>query len=585
MRRIALLVVAVAVVGASAPAAGGANEPMSRFQGTLPNGRPIPMYTSVLPQHPGVDAPRARAARTEGCSNVFSAPGRPDNVRVVQDCGYLQQAEEWVDVNPADPRNIVVSQNDGSGVDTSYNQTSVSPSLSGGDSWYHNTVPPGLNRVPTSQGDTFAYPRCSDPASAHDRHGNLYYSCTAFTAPYGLESGVLVWKSNHCYKGTYLHSPLDASCSEPALHARPVTVVDNLGEGELRYSWDKELMAVDRYGDSPYDGAVYVTATRFDFACGADQTSYCESPIFFFRSNDGGITWSGTEISGTNSDVCISGDVFDPAQDASRCNFDQGSFPVVERDGSIDVVFENCNTPTLVCQQLFVRSADGGATWSAPVHVADDAALQPINLGDEPDRYGCPPGNPCLAPNGYRMNDFPSMGVDLKTGKLAVFWADFRHGGPCAVDLGTGLPVEPCDNHNNDVFVAVSTDHGATWGRTRAVARAPSAQWQPWGDVGENGTLYVAYYDRRFGNAEKTGKNDITLAISENDGKTWRHRRITTDSMPNLTCRNNPVMCGFLGDYMSLQWFRGDVYVVWGDTRPRTGTTPESDTYFATLHV
>jgi hypothetical protein len=108
-----------------------------------------------------------------------------------------------------------------------------------------------------------------------------------------------------------------------------------------------------------------------------------------------------------------------------------------------------------------------------------------------------------------------------------------------------------------------------------------TAQWQAWGDVGENGKLYVAYYDRKYGNCEASGCNDITLATSRN-GVGWGHRRITTSSMPNLTCENNPAQCGFLGDYMSTQFFRGTVHMVWGDTRGRGITdVPEEDIYYA----
>jgi hypothetical protein len=129
--------------------------------------------------------------------------------------------------------------------------------------------------------------------------------------------------------------------------------------------------------------------------------------------------------------------------------------------------------------------------------------------------------------------------------------------------------VEPCANHNNDVFVSVSNNGGATWGPTRLVSKGPNgksqpaAQWQHWGDVGEggqnarhdndNGALFVAYYDRQFGGCESSGCNDITLAKSTNNGSSWTFRRISTSSMPNLTHVNHPFESGFLGDYMSIQ--------------------------------
>jgi hypothetical protein len=188
----------------------------------------------------------------------------------------------------------------------------------------------------------------------------------------------------------------------------------------------------------------------------------------------------------------------------------------------------------------------------------------------------------CLPPNGYRLNDFPAIGVDQATGKLAVFWSDFRNGGPCASDPSTGLPVEPCANHNNDVFTSVSGDGGATWSAARLVPAGAAAQWQAWGDVGRDGALHVAYYDRKYGNCDASGCNDITLSKSADNGNTWTQRRITTSSMPNLTCKVSPTECTFLGDYMGLAIGGGKVHITWADTRGRNGTT-EEDVYYSSV--
>ena len=219
------------------------------------------------------------------------------------------------------------------------------------------------------------------------------------------------------------------------------------------------------------------------------------------------------------------------------------------------------------------------------MRVGRDYSLQPYSVPGN-TIPSCPLFRQCLPPNGYRMNDFPAMGIDPRTGTLSVFWSDFRNGGPCAKDPATGLPVEPCANHNQDVVVAVSRDGGATWGPTRIVSRKasggsePAAQWQAWGTVSSNGTFFAGYYDRRYGPCETTGCNDITLATSTDNGLTWTYRRITTSSMPNLTCHRNPFQCGFLGDYMSIQAANHKVYLVWGDTRGRGGAADE-DVYFA----
>ena len=613
MRRIGLavtIVVALLVVQAVQVVSGPAvhRGPLARqvvraAQGRapqrLPNGRFVPMpsagYEQTVREVLGLSGAGSQTTRipgvftqpviqTYGCPNVFAKPGFPNNVRVNQDCGFRFQSEEWVAVSPVNPDLIVGSMND-----SKYfgNRTSVSFSLDGGKHWGDSELPNGRVAMGNVPGGQFSFDAVTDPAHTWDSQGNLYYSAIAFDAFQDGLDALVVWKANSCLLGSALHTPGSGGCDpfvEP-LNATPIVVRDNVDDQLL--ADDKNLMAADSHPGSPFADNVYITWTIFRF----DSSGfYLESPIFFSRSEDGGVSWSDAlEISGSSAD-CVGGDLFDPTEAADTCNFDQGSYPVVGPDGAIYVTFNNCNTPEAaplggvgVCQQMVVKSTDAGNTWAAPVKVADDIGLQPFSLpGNEID--SCPLFRQCLPPNGYRMNDFPSMGIDETTGRLAVFWSDFRNGGPCATDTTFGVPVLPCDNINNDVFASISNDGGATWGEAKLVspANSLSAQWQPWGDVGEDGRLYVGYYDRVNGDCEVSGCNDITLARSTN-GAVWFYRRVTTDSMPNLTCANNGAQCGFLGDYMSIQFSGGSVFLVWGDTRGRDLGVPEEDIYFAKL--
>ncbi len=219
------------------------------------------------------------------------------------------------------------------------------------------------------------------------------------------------------------------------------------------------------------------------------------------------------------------------------------------------------------------------ASWTAPSKIADDFGGQPRG----PDSAsGCPAGRRCLPPNGYRISDatFASISVD-NNGTLYHVFSDFRNGGaPCTGRTTTATP--PCDQ---DVFYSYSTDGGATWSNVYDLTPAGSAQWQPWSVVTTDGkTLWVAYYDRSYGDCEFTGCNDITLAKVGNPASgspKVNYERLTTSSMPNLVVANNPVEAGFLGDYM---WVTLDnkarPLVVWADTRGMNGTV-EEDMYFA----
>jgi hypothetical protein len=499
---------------------------------------------------------------SNGCPNVYTASGMPDNVRANQMCDFRRQAEEWVRENPADPSNVVVSQNDSR---VGFNQTGIDFSLDAAEHFGDYAIPGQNARCGGAAPSPDAF---SDPSHEFNSDGRMFYDAIGFDL-FDSINGVYLWTSDPDAKGAYLHSPAGGFLS-----ATPSAVAEEC-DPNSPISHDKQFTAVD-----PNNGDIYVMWTRFDFHCGDNADEFCESPIVFSKSTDDGVTWSpAVEVSGA-ADICKFGDAFDPTQGRHDCNIDQGAYPLVGPDGTVYVTFTNFNTFDQlinggpVGQQLFVKSTDGGATWSAPVRVGlvdQSQPSEPVN--------GCPAGRRCLPPNGYRLaSGVGSMGLDEKTGLLAVYWDDFRNG---------DYPA----NTNNDVFMAYSSDGGAHWNQTIIVSRSdpsnrlssqPAAQWQAWGDVGANRKLYVAYYDRQYGDCDTSGCNDITLATSTNLGRTWSYQRITTASMPNLTAANNPVQAGFLGDYMSIQVVGDRVHIVWADTRGLAGTV-EEDVYYATV--
>jgi hypothetical protein len=219
------------------------------------------------------------------------------------------------------------------------------------------------------------------------------------------------------------------------------------------------------------------------------------------------------------------------------------------------------------------------------VKISDDFGTQPSGPVAS---TGCARGRRCLPPNGYRLDDFVegSLSAD-NSGNLYFVWADFRNGAAnCNPNGSAATATTPCDN---DVLYSYSTNGGATWSAATNLTPksrfGPTAQWMPWSGVTPNGaTLWVAYYDRSYGNCETTGCNDITLAgvnRPATGSPTVSYHRITTSSMPNLVVANNPLQAGFLGDYMWLAVdAQGRANIVWADTRGLNGTV-EEDVYFS----
>ena len=510
--------------------------------------------------------------RSLGCANIFDGDGAR-NIRVNQDCSLRRQAEEFIAINPTDPDNLIAGQNDSL---IGFNHCGIDFSFDRGETWGSYT-PPFWQFI---QLDGHTSDAASDPAVTFDSRGNAYFTCIIFNVNTDANS-IVVAKSNAVHGGSLFHSPAPLSFQDFRSVPLGVVAADN---NPFIFN-DKEFINADRNATSPKRDRVYVTWTRFNDRTGAGRGA--NNPIFFSESRDGGATWSrGIEISGRNSAICTFGSG-SPNPDA--CDDDQGSWPEVGPDGTIYVAFGNGNTPLFGVNQILMvkcgplADCTNAANWSKPVKVADMIELHPLAPPGGDPVSGCPSGRQCLPPNGYRAPMVTSITIladptDLN--RLYVTWADTRNiAANCRFPLRTNVATPPC---NNDVFIAKSTNAGATWGAPVLVSNEPkkAAQWQPWSAIMPNGKVFIAYYDRQYGTCETTGCNDITLAISRDGGSSFEYQRITTASMPNLVVANNPIQAGFLGDYMGIAADRKGVVIVWADTRGRRGTV-EEDIYFA----
>jgi hypothetical protein len=507
-------------------------------------------------------------ADTQGCQNEFGRRG-PRNIRVNQDCSLRRQAEEVIAVNPTNNKNLIAGMNDSR---IGFNHCGYAWSFDGGKTW-GDQVPPFWQFV---MADGHTADACSDPTVTFDADGNAYVGGVLFDLG-SAASAFVVAKSNAGIGGSFYHSPAPGAFQ--TYSTDPLGIVASNNDPNIFH--DKEFIVADANPGSPKVNNVYGTWTRFA-TTGVGVGG--NSPIYFSQSTDGGATWSaGIEISGANAAFCTD---FSGSANADACDQDQGSHPIVGKDGTIYVAFGNGNTPNLGGNQVLFVSCPGTAdctdpaSWTAPAKVGDLVGIHPF--GPDPTT-ACAAGRQCLPPNGYRVPEFTSISTSVdKNGKLYTVWSDARNLGATCNPLGSAATATPpCDN---DVFYAFSTDGGATWSDTRQITPAGSAQWQPWSAVVSDGkTLWVAYYDRQYGDCEFTGCNDITLAKIKNptsNSPFMSYDRLTTASMPNLVPANNPVQAGFLGDYM---WVtvdkKGSPYVVWADTRGRNNTV-EEDIYF-----
>ena len=492
----------------------------------------------------GSDTPPDAVASSLGCANR----GSTTNPRTNRDCTLRRQAEEQVAVNPKDANNIIAGQNDSR---VGFNHCGFDYSLDGGVTWGDGQPPFFQHLSPLGH----TYDAASDPAVTFNGRGVAWYSCVVFDVNTNA-SGLFVVPSTASLKGSAYSN----------VGAGPSPFVVGTEDASGAHFFDKEFIAGDmRDGQT----AVYVTWTDFraDPRCkrSFNRGGFCEAPIMLSK-------WVLTpaphwttpiEISG-RSPMCTLGDSFNPQIAADSCNIDQGSMPVVLGDGSVYVVFNNFNTPTLLNQQLGVHVSEDLLTVSAPVKVGVDdetfAALCDFGRGPEQ----------CVDSLNIRSQDFPQIAVDPSNAQhLAAAWNDTR-----------GLSAANRGAYN--VIVSESTDGGATWsdangGGTKLTPTAPGAYFEPSIAITTTGKVVVSTY--RANTTRHTaavGDGTFGYGFLVNGGA----YQAASDSQTNPSPQANAAQRGFLGDYSSIAaGAAGAVYMVWSDTRNVSGAGPDEDVF------
>jgi hypothetical protein len=586
------------VVGASLMPAGGApkNPKANRF---APSG----VHTAD-PLASRAEAARARAqAATAAAADVASVPGpsvtgtsgcpdRGSNVRANQECtnqsgpaflGRGQgQNETGVAVNPRNPRNILIGQNDYRRGDSS---CGVDWSLDGGRHWGSQLAPASFT-APGFTGARHYWDAAGDPSVAFDSSGEAYLFCLMFNrgepvSDAGLPaSGLFLWRS----------ADGGASWSFPASPVKQSDGSGNDGIGLL----DKPYMAVDTSRRSNFRDRIYVAWAEYN-------VDFTAAQISFAWSGDHGVTWNLVPaISGFSPELCP---VNLDGSPAGTCNNNQFPQPFTAPNGDLYVAFHNFNNALADAndnhaQMLIVKSTDGGESFGAPVKVGD--------WNDLPDCLtytGHDAGRACVvtAPASdrsiFRATNYPS-GVAVTNNRIVVTFGSYinRHSNPTrgnctptgfSADTGLNLydGVGEANGCNNDIVVSVSTDGGASFtGTSTPVEQLPSIsderatladQWWQWAALTPRGGVAVVYYDRKYGDDQQTGFMDITMRRGNGD-----HVRVTDRSLPPL---NEFPEAGastgiFLGDYIGLAvGSDGQAHPAWADTRNPIFTQDPAD--------
>lgn len=200
---------------------------------------------------------------------------------------------------------------------------------------------------------------------------------------------------------------------------------------------------------------------------------------------------------------------------------------------------------------MAMRSSDDGATWSAPVKIAQTLSTQP----QDPDTSS-------------KIRSLPIVSVAATpTGQARVVWNEIA------------------SEKASTIFTATSDDDGATWSAPREVAMPRAQAFLPAVAIGRDGSIGVLYDDTREDRpGDRQLTTDVWLDVSRDGGRTWRERRVSGpfDALAASETSSTGVAGHFLGDYqgiVALPGGFGAAYPVSG----RAGIQGPSDILFARL--
>ncbi len=283
---------------------------------------------------------------------------------------------------------------------------------------------------------------------------------------------------------------------------------------------DKYYIQIDNSSTSPYRGFMYTPWKR---VINADSSTQ----IVFVRSSNGGLTWA--------TPIPVS-----PKKPGTSLDTTFGqSFPLSTTgpDGAIYVVWNDGITHSIG----FVKSADGGATFTTPNYVVQ--GYEPLGVAKKVS------GSWYHVLKGvFRAETYPTLMADnsgsTRNGWLYLAWAAGR---------------------SPKIYFQRSSDGGVTWSQPKTIhSDTTGDKWWPWLSVDHtNGDIAVMYSDSR--NDPANILIDQYISYSSDGGDTWIDRR-ATDVVSDF--RKNPFVSGiFAGDYSGNSFRGGRIYPSFLDTR------------------
>ena len=404
------------------------------------------------------------------------------------------EVEPWIDVNPTtigtSKVNLVGAWQQDRWSNGGSHGLVAGYSFDGGKSWGETTLP-----FTTCAAGGLNYERASDPWVSFGPDGTAYTISISFN------------QSNND------NAVAAATSIDGGQHWSNVrTLITDTGN---QFFNDKESITAD----PTHSKVAYAVWDRLlSPGAGGDAQAYIRShsyqgPTYFARTSDGGQSWEPAKViydPGQSNQTIGNQIVVDP-HSGTLYNF----FDLIVSTGS------NSNK-TRGYNVAFIKSNDGGTTWTAPQTIA---SLQSVGVTD--------PNTGATIRTG---DIIPEPAIDPASGNLYIVWQDSRFNG----------------GHYDEIASSSSSDKGATWTAPKQV-NTPSGRpaFTAVVHVNSAGTVGVAYYDFRYlTNQTKTLPTDYWFTSSSNGGATFGNEKHLAGSFDMLTAPNSSGY--FVGDYEGL---------------------------------
>jgi Neuraminidase (sialidase) len=329
-------------------------------------------------------------------------------------------------------------------------------SMTGGASWGLSAAQPAFTICTGGSVD-----RASDPTVAFSSNGSIVYQAgLAFNANGGAFGGTSsVQVSTSSDGGNHWNTPVivKEDTFTTVLNDKDWITADPTNPRKAYVVWDRLV--------SPSQNA-NPTAFNHVFAF--------RGPARFSQTTDGGASWRTPKIIYDPGEYnqTIDNEIVAPPAGPAAGDLLDGFTLILTKGGK-------GNHPSDTYYVAMLRSADGGATWSAPTIISQLGVAEASSLNGQP----------------YRTGDvLPQFTSDPNNGNLSVVWQDGRFS-------SSGQPK---------VAFSQSTDGGKTWSTPIKIDRAPerAEAFTPQIAVSSDGTIGVTYYDTENATSSNPGNTD-----------------------------------------------------------------------------